>query len=58
MLKSKGLFLLFKGLKNAASQCQMGVAEALQHLASGGATQSVFGTEYGKRKVEWSGTMS
>jgi len=36
----------------------MGVAEALQHLASGGTTQAVFGTEYGKRKVECSGTMS
>lgn len=38
MLKCKGLFSLFKGLKNAASQCQVGVAEALKHLASGGAT--------------------
>lgn len=58
MLKCKGLFLLFKGLKNAASQCQMGVAEALQHLASGGSTQAVFETEYGKRNVQWFGTMS
>lgn len=51
-------FFLFKGFKNAASQCQVGVAEALQHLASGGATLAVFGIEYGKKKVEWSGTTS
>lgn len=54
MLKCKGQFSLFKGLKNAASQCQVGVAEALQHLASGGATRAVFRIEYGKQK-KWSG---
>lgn len=61
VLKCKGLFFiffLFEGFKNAASQCQVGVAEALQHLASGGATLAVFGIEYGKKKVEWSGTTS
>lgn len=52
MLKCKGLFSLFKGLKNAVSQCHVGVAEALQHLASGGATQAAFRIEYGSKK--WS----
>lgn len=58
LLKYKGLFSLLKGLKNAASQCQVGIAEALQHLASGGATQTVFRIEYGKKKMKWSGTIS
>jgi len=50
VLKCKGLFSLFKGLKNAASQCQVDIEEALQHLASGAAAQAVFRIEYGKQK--------